>query len=211
MWTSMQLYHVQNLKLQQDKENLKFYAPNVESSSYCLHIFTIDSPTIKIWSCCWRSLEGPSIFSSPSVAGLTSSLSSLDLGWLGLPFFFIDFWSYSVHLWTKLKLILIRVKASFIYPLTLTILMTEYTTPIAKGWQPLIFKKYRTFFHIFNMNHFSPYMRFCGVNIDLNLKKRTLSKAIIWSINQKWTPISFAIQVPIALFILLIGMLKTWI
>ena len=67
--------------------------------------------------------------------------------------------------WTKFKLILNGMEASFINLLTFAILMTQYTTSITESWQPLILKIDPTLIHVFNVDHFSPHQRFSDVNI----------------------------------------------
>ena len=74
------------------------------------------------------------------------------------------------------------MEASFINPLTITILMAQYTTSIAECRQSFIVKKYTNILHLFNANNFSPHKRFCDVYIYQNPKKMTPSKATFWSV-----------------------------
>ena len=121
----------------------------------------------------------------------------------------VGFWSYKMQPWTKFKLILNGMEASFINLLTFAILMTQYTTSITESWQPLILKIDPTLIHVFNVDHFSPHQRFSDVNIHRILRKGPQVRPLFGASTNSKTPISLIVWLPIALFILLIGMLRT--
>jgi len=88
------------------------------------------------------------------------------------------------------------------------ILMTKNTTTIAEGRKSLILKRDLSFFHIFNINYFSPFV----ISMSTPIQRKGPQARLLFGASTKGgVPISLAIRIPIILFILLIWTLKTLI